>query len=242
MTMSSLRRLSLVGLTTVALALPTSAVASTSGVDAPVDTPQKSSARGTFSSSGTMRAAASPDITKFSFRSSAMFSKAGAAVRGTVSYTGSIESVVSQVRVNGVSKGTVNVGPNGFTYPAGWGAGTVVVGPSVINGSVSDPTTSGTFRVRYGVHTGYLSVKRYGSKLTFKAVNVKMFKIHKDVSAGRAVLQVKTSKGWKNKKYFSLAANGNSPSWKYKSGKKYWRLKVTTTTTRLGANTRVVHL
>lgn len=244
MTMSSFRRLSLVGLTTVALALPVSAVASTSGVDAPVPS-AKAAGLGTFSPSK-VKAASAADISKFSFKSAATYNKSGAAVRGTVTYTGAISGVRSEVRVNGKLKGSVEVGPNGFTYPSGWGAGTVVVGPSVITTSdgqqTADSTKSGTFRIRYGVNSGYLSVKRYGSKLTFKAVNVKIFKIHKSVTAGRAILQVKTSSGWKNKKYFSLAANGNSPSYKLKSGKKYWRLKVTTTTTRAGANSKVVHL
>ncbi|RYJ04803.1 MAG: hypothetical protein EON52_14895 [Actinomycetales bacterium] len=192
-----------------------------------------------------------------SFASSATYGPEGAYVEGRAHFTGKVVRAKTEVRVNGVYKGLVEIfqakdsDKQFVVYKSGWGAGKVVLGPSYITESLDqepttaspkDTTKSGEFRVRYGVTRGTFSAVRKGGSMTFKGVGVKMYKIHKEVSAERAEVQVKTSRGWVTKKYLKLAANGNSVSWTIRTGKHYWRLRVPTSTTRLGSNSEVVHL
>lgn len=246
------RRLGLVGLVSVALALPaTASVASTSTVDVP----QRSTAHRSFSASDAASSAGeTPDITKLSFQSSATYDAQGAYVIGQVASTGDVFRAKTEVRVDGVYKGLAEIFYNtdyddyGFRYKSGWGAGKVVLGPTHIETTdgeqITDTTKSGVFRIRYGLNpNAYYSYGRSGNKITLKAVNFTMFKIRKYVTMGRTVVQVKTSKGWKDKKVLKLAGNGNSPSYTFKaSGKKYYRLKVTTNDTRQGFVSEVVHV
>ena len=259
------RRLGLVGLLSAALALPaTAAVASTS----PVDTPDGPSAHGrqylgSAPSTRITRAdedvPVGPVITHMAFTSSATYGPEGAYVEGRVLSTGEIARAKTEVRVNGVYKGLAEIyhnpnrGKEFIIFRSGWGAGKVVLGPTYITQDPEEEPTqssekqtrkSGTFRVRYGIHPdAYYTIDRSGNKVSIKAVRFTMFKLHKYVSMGRVIVQVRVSDGWKDKKVLALAGNGNSVTYTFKSSAKhYYRLKVTETDVRKGVNSEAAYL
>ncbi|KQX74558.1 hypothetical protein [Aeromicrobium sp. Root472D3] len=162
---------------------------------------------------------------------------------GTVAGTAPDNNVQTDVRVNGVFKGRVQLYPGqgngGVEIPRQWGSGRVQVGPTYFSDGTVAPAVSNTFYARKLVTTtrgdGYaLKINRRNSAMTFKAREVKVINPSSGQfqSVKRVKLQQLKGSTWKTIKTIKLSRGGNG-TYKTSIKKKYrYRLYSTRTATQ----------
>lgn len=179
-------------------------------------------------------------ITGFSIRSGVITNAGSTYFPGTVTVGNLVTPTTTaetEVRVNGVYRGRATLGPNGATFPRTFGSGKVRLGPTYFSDGTTDGNVSNVFYARKQVRSTAkypLKIRRVNSKVTFRAINVKIV----DPSSGKykSVKRVKLQqyKGgtWKTKKSIKLNSSGTG---KYKASikKKYrYRIYVPRTSTQ----------
>lgn len=239
--------------------LTASALALTLGVGS------ASAADATTSTTTKKAAAAKRSVSTFHLKSGVITKGTRAGIFGTVKYagTGRVTSATTEVRINGHRRGAVKlytgtykkarsgkISGGGVDLPSGWGAGSVVLGPTTFtysDGTRSvDGHKSNRFYVRRNVKTlnggnNALVIKRTNNSVTFKVQRVSIAKpgARKYVSAGSVKLQYKSSTGkWKNLRTIKLNSKGNGTYKRSTSAKHRYRLHLTKTSTRVEFRTR----
>ncbi|AWB93661.1 hypothetical protein [Aeromicrobium chenweiae] len=204
-------------------------------------------------------------VSKFHLKSGVITQHTRSGVYGDVLLKGpgKVKSIKTEVRINGVRKGTVKlytgsykksrsgkIKGGGVDLPRRWGAGAVVLGPTTFtysNGATTvDQKKSNRFYIRRDVKTlksnnTALVIKRTNKKVTFKVQRVSIVKPSsgKYVSAGSVKLQYKSSTGkWKTKKTIKLNSKGNGTYKRTTSAKQRYRIHVSKTDTRVQFRTR----
>ncbi|QGG42816.1 hypothetical protein [Aeromicrobium yanjiei] len=240
-------------------ALTASALALTVGVGS------ASAADSTTTSSSTAARQAEPAkaVSQFRLKSGVITQSAKSGVWGDVTFSGagSYKSATTEVRINGVRKGKVKlyegrykksgskVTGGGVDLPRGWGAGSVVLGPTTFtyaDGTTSvDSKKSNRFYIRRNVKTlngsnTALVIKRNNNKVTFKVQRLSIINpgAGKYVSAGSVKLQYKSGSKWKTKKTIKLNSKGNGSYKRSTSTKQRYRLYVSKTSTRVEFRTK----
>jgi hypothetical protein len=210
-------------------------------------------------------AAAKRTVSTFHLKSGVITKGTRSGIFGTVKYAGAgnVRSASTEVRINGKRRGAVKlytgtykkarsgkISGGGVDLPSGWGAGSVVLGPTTFtysDGSTSvDGKKSNRFYVRRNVKTlngsnNALVIKRTDNVVRFKVQRVSIAKpgARRYVSAGSVKLQYKSSNGkWKNKKTIKLNSKGNGTYKRSTSAKHRYRLHLTKTSTRVEFRTR----
>ncbi|MET0927949.1 MAG: hypothetical protein ABWX74_00450 [Aeromicrobium sp.] len=193
----------------------------------------------TFGSAASVGAAGS--ISALRLGSGVITDRATTQFVGTVAGSAPDNNVTTDVRINGVAKGRVQLYPGqgngGVEIPRQWGSGKVQVGPTYFSDGTVDGNVSNVFYARKQVRskaTYPLRIRRVNSKITFRAYGIKIVNptTGKYQSVKRVKLQQFKGGTWKTKKTIRLNSGGSG---KYKTTlkKKYrYRLYVPRTATQ----------